>query len=80
MRSEEKNGNWGYNTGAENEEDFLARYGDLMKGIYATESFQGFCYTQVSDVQQEVNGLLTADRKAKFSLEKIKKLTLNVKE
>ena len=76
MRSEEKNGNWGYNTGAANEEEFLSRYADLMKGIYQTADFQGFCYTQVSDVQQEVNGLLTPDRKPKFNVEKLKQLTL----
>jgi hypothetical protein len=26
----------------------------------------GFCYTQLTDVEQEVNGLLTFDRKPKF--------------
>ena len=47
----------------------------FMDGIYATEDFQGFCYTQVSDVQQEVNGLLRPDRTPKFNLEKVKKIT-----
>ena len=75
MRQEEKDGNWGYNTGAANEEEFIARYKNLMDGIYATADFQGFCYTQVSDVQQEVNGLLTPDRKPKFDVKKICKCT-----
>jgi hypothetical protein len=26
----------------------------------------GFCYTQLYDIEQEVNGLYTYDRKAKF--------------
>ena len=43
------------------------------------KEFQGFCYTQVSDIQQEVNGLLYADRKPKFTLEKIRDITLNKK-
>ncbi|MBQ8406853.1 MAG: hypothetical protein IJY38_02935 [Clostridia bacterium] len=75
MRQEEKDGNWGYNTGAANEEEFIARYKNLMDGIYATPDFQGFCYTQVSDVQQEVNGLLTPERKPKFDVKKICKCT-----
>ncbi len=28
----------------------------------------GFCYTQLTDVEQEVNGLLTYHRKPKFDL------------
>lgn len=35
---------------------------------------KGFCYTQVSDVQQEVNGLMTMDRKFKVDPQKIKKI------
>ena len=31
-------------------------------------NFQGYCYTQLSDVQQEVNGLCYIDRKLKFEL------------
>ena len=33
---------------------------------------QGFCYTQLSDVQQEQNGLLTFDRKPKADCETIR--------
>ena len=36
-------------------------------------------YRKVSDVQQEVNGLLYADRTPKFNLQKIKKITVNEK-
>lgn len=34
----------------------------------------GFCYTQLYDVEQEVNGLYTYDRRAKFDAEVIKKI------
>ena len=33
----------------------------------------GFCYTQLTDVQQEVNGLLREDRTSKVPLEEIRK-------
>ena len=77
MAGDSTNGNWGYNTGAQDNEEFYTRYANLMEGIYETEDFQGFCYTQVSDVQQEVNGLLYANRTPKFDLARIKKLTEN---
>ncbi len=35
---------------------------------------QGFCYTQFTDVEQEINGLLTYDRKPKADLEAIRKI------
>lgn len=75
MASEEKDGNWGYNNGARNEDEFLIRYENLLNGIYAHKDFQGFCYTQLTDVQQEVNGLLKADRTPKFNVTKINKIT-----
>lgn len=34
----------------------------------------GYCYTQLTDVQQEVNGLLTIDRRPKVPIEKINKI------
>ncbi|GGI44449.1 hypothetical protein GCM10008018_07160 [Paenibacillus marchantiophytorum] len=33
---------------------------------------QGYCYTQLTDVEQEINGLLTYDRKPKVPVEVIK--------
>jgi beta-galactosidase/beta-glucuronidase len=65
---------WGYSTVSDAEE-FLARYGSLIKALQESETVQGFCYTQLTDVEQEVNGLLTYDRKPKASLDAIRKLT-----
>lgn len=36
----------------------------------------GYCYTQLTDVQQEINGLLNADRSPKVSLDKISQINL----
>lgn len=65
---------WGY-TMVQNEADFLEDYKRVMDAVYASEGLNGFCYTQLCDVEQEKNGLLTYDRKQKCSLEKIKKIT-----
>ena len=34
----------------------------------------GYCYTQICDVEQEINGLLTYDRVPKVDVEIIKKI------
>lgn len=62
---------WGY-SGAENEEDFLARLRAVMRPLQNSPVVQGYCYTQLTDVEQEINGLLTYDRKPKVPLEKIR--------
>lgn len=76
MRSETHDGNWGYNDSASNSEEFYTRYKNLMDGIYTNKEFQGFCYTQLTDVQQEVNGLLSPDRTPKFDMQKIRSFTI----
>ena len=58
---------------AQNEETFLKQLGSIMQGVYSC-NFQGYCYTQLCDVQQEVNGLLTADRTPKADMQKLKKI------
>lgn len=62
---------WGY-SGAENEEDFLRRLADVTEPLLQSPHVQGICYTQLTDVEQEINGLLTYDRTPKTSLEKIR--------
>jgi hypothetical protein len=51
--------------------DLLAKYRELLQGIAALEWVSGFCYTQLTDIEQEINGLLTYDRQAKVSPEEI---------
>ncbi|AZK49007.1 glycoside hydrolase family 2 protein [Paenibacillus lentus] len=64
---------WGY-SGADNEEDYLKRLKDVVDPMYASPVLQGFCYTQLTDVEQEINGLLTYDRKPKAPLERIREI------
>ncbi len=58
---------WGY-SGATSEEDFIHRYREVVHALLDSPSVQGFCYTQLTDVEQEINGLLTYDRKPKVDL------------
>jgi beta-galactosidase/beta-glucuronidase len=64
---------WGYSMVFDAEE-FLERYESLIEALLQSEPVQGFCYTQLTDVEQEVNGLLTYDRKPKAPLEKIREI------
>ena len=48
-------------------DELLAKYRDLMEGISSLPFLAGFCYTQLTDIEQEINGLLTYDRQPKVS-------------
>ncbi|WP_059102585.1 glycoside hydrolase family 2 protein [Shouchella shacheensis] len=63
---------WGYGNQVKNEKDFLARYRNITDAIKALPYVTGYCYTQITDVQQEVNGLLDERRKPKLDLKEIK--------
>jgi beta-galactosidase/beta-glucuronidase len=66
---------WGYG-GVEgrpkNEGEFLERYKKLTETLLNHPRMCAFCYTQLYDIEQEVNGLYYYDRKPKFDPEKIK--------
>ena len=51
----------------QDQEELLTKYRDLMEGIASLRFVAGFCYTQLADVEQETNGLLTYDRKPKVN-------------
>ena len=65
---------WGYSTVADADE-FLERYEALIAALLSSSPVQGFCYTQLTDVEQEVNGLLTYDRKPKVDPSRIREIT-----
>lgn len=67
---------WGYGNTVETEEAFLERYESITKAIIELPFFQGFCYTQLTDVEQEVNGLLDENHEYKVSPEAIRKINL----
>ena len=63
--SQDQNG-WGYGQGPATEEEFLARLKGLTDVLLDNPRMFGFCYTQLTDVEQEQNGLYTYDRQPKF--------------
>jgi beta-galactosidase/beta-glucuronidase len=72
---ENKNGeNWGYNGAVKDENNFFDRYADITGALRNTTFIRGYCYTQLTDVMQEVNGLMTADRHLKVDIDRIRKI------
>ncbi|HBN85939.1 MAG TPA: glycoside hydrolase family 2, partial [Clostridiales bacterium] len=65
---------WGYNGLVKGEEDFLKRYESITRAIQNTPYIRGYCYTQLTDVFQEINGLLTMDREFKINPDEVRKI------
>lgn len=58
---------WGYGENPASEEEFAGRYRGLTEILLQNKRICAFCYTQLTDVEQEQNGLYTYDRQPKFS-------------
>ncbi|MBQ2737352.1 MAG: beta-galactosidase [Clostridia bacterium] len=67
---EDGNG-WGYGKSVASKEEFLERLEGLTAVLRENPECCAICYTQLYDVEQEQNGLLTYDRRFKFPAEKI---------
>ena len=59
---------WGYGNAPVSEEEFLCRFKGLTEALLFNPFITGLCYTQLTDVEQEVNGLYTYDRQPKFDV------------
>ncbi len=65
---------WGYAGVEKTPEAALERLRGLYAAIARMPAFAGVCYTQLTDVEQEVNGLLTNDRKPKFDVKAVREI------
>ena len=62
---------WGYGKDVEGMEDFYYRFKGLADALLDNSEMFGLCYTQLTDVEQEQNGLYTYDRRAKFDTKRL---------
>lgn len=69
-------GAWGYGDTVETEEAFIRRIDDMTTAIKELPYACGFCYTQVTDVQQEINGLMDIDRNFKADVKAIREINM----
>ena len=63
---------WGYGQGPKTLEEFYSRLEALTDVILDMEYINGYTYTQLTDVEQEQNGIFNYDRTAKFDAGKLK--------
>ena len=66
VSDESRMGSWGYGEDVKGMEDFKSRFQGLTDALLDNDRIFGLCYTQLTDVEQEQNGLYTYDRKPKF--------------
>jgi len=71
-KADEQSG-WGYSA-VNSSEELIEEYRKVTQAILKSPVIQGFCYTQLTDVEQEINGLLTYDRNPKCDLNKIREI------
>ncbi|MBP1588153.1 MAG: beta-galactosidase [Clostridia bacterium] len=57
---------WGYGKAPANEQVFRERFKGLTDALLDSPKLSGFCYTQLTDVEQEQNGCYFYDRSPKF--------------
>ena len=57
------------------DEELLGRYEDLVGAVLDSPALAGFCYTQLTDTEQETNGLLRADRTSKLDPDLVRAIT-----
>jgi beta-galactosidase/beta-glucuronidase len=65
---------WGYSGVEKTAESAIERLRGLYQGISRVPAWAGLCYTQLTDVEQEINGLMTYDRKPKFDVKTVKEI------
>ena len=63
---------WGYGDSPRTLEEFYARFEALCAVLLDHPRMFGYCYTQLTDVYQEENGLFNFDRSAKFDLARLR--------
>ncbi len=68
-------GGWGYGSGPKTLDEFYARYKGQCDAQLDNPNLFGFCYTQLTDVEQEHNGLYYYDRKPKFDVQRLHAIT-----
>ncbi|MCL2099429.1 MAG: beta-galactosidase [Oscillospiraceae bacterium] len=65
---------WGYGKAPEDIEEFYKRFEALVTALLDNPRIFAFCYTQLTDVEQEQNGIVYYDRRKKFDMARLHKI------
>ncbi len=66
---------WGYGQNPKTLDEWYARYDGLMKAVTQNRFMFGYCYTQLTDVEQECNGIYFYDRTPKFDMARVRAMS-----
>jgi len=69
-------GSWGYGNAVETVQQLLARIEAITAAIREVPRICGYCYTQITDVQQEINGLMDSERQCKADISAIREINV----
>lgn len=72
--SEKGSDDWGYGKAPEDMEEFYKRFKGLIDVLLDNPKMCAFCYTQLTDVYQEKNGIYAFNRREKFNAERLRKI------
>jgi len=65
---------WGYGERPKTIEEFYTRFEGMCNALLENPAMFGYCYTQLTDVFQEQNGIYKFDRMAKFDINRLWKI------
>jgi hypothetical protein len=71
-QAEDRKASWGYGERVRSLDEFYARFEGLCAGLLENPHMCGYCYTQLTDVFQEQNGIYGFDRAQKFDMARIR--------
>ncbi|ADB29971.1 glycoside hydrolase family 2 sugar binding protein [Kribbella flavida DSM 17836] len=71
---EDRTESWGYGQRVRDEAEFYERFAGLVDVLLDDPLMFGYCYTQLTDVFQEENGIYRFDRSTKLDVERIRKI------
>jgi hypothetical protein len=67
-------------TGGGGAEGLLSTYRQMVEALMGLGPVEGFCYTQLTDIEQERNGLLTFERRPKVAPDLLRPITQTAKK
>lgn len=65
---------WGYGDEVSSLEELYVRFEGLVNVLLEDPNMFGYCYTQLSDVESEHNGIVRYDRSSKLDLERLRQV------
>ncbi|ONK10448.1 sugar-binding domain-containing protein [Streptomyces sp. MP131-18] len=71
-RGDDRQESWGYGDRPRDEEEFQVRFAGLTRVLLDDENMFGYCYTQLTDVFQEQNGIYRFDRTTKLDVARVR--------